>query len=89
MPGTVHKNALYETFKLDPEKVDKVLDQVKAIVHEGNIRRIVLRDAKGGVLIEAPLTVGVVGAALVPVWTAIGAIVALVSDCAITLEKRE
>jgi len=40
------------------------------------------------VIVEFPLTVGVVGAALAPMWAAVGAIVALVTDCTIEIERR-
>ncbi len=84
----VNKDTIYETFHMDKEKADKVLEQVKAIVHDGNVRRIVVKNAKGETIIEAPLTVGIVGATLVPVWAAIAAIAAIVADCTISLEKR-
>jgi len=58
-------------------------------VHEGNIRRIIIKNEEGKTLIEVPLTLGVVGAALLPVWAAIGAIAALVADCTIVVEKEE
>ena len=57
------------------------------MVHEGNIRRIIIKNEEGKRLIEIPLTLGVVGIALLPVWAAIGAIAALVSDCTIVVEK--
>ena len=59
------------------------------LVHEGNVRRVIIKDEEGQTLIEAPLTLGVVGAVLLPVWAAIGAIAALVADCTIVVEKVE
>jgi hypothetical protein len=59
------------------------------LVHEGNIRRIIIKNEEGKRLIEIPLTPGVVGIALLPVWAAIGAIAALVADCTIVVEKVE
>ncbi len=88
MPVTIDKETICETLRLDPAKADKVIEQLKALAHEGNLRRILVKNAGGDALIEVPLTVGVVGAALIPVWAAIGAIAALVTDCTITLEKR-
>jgi hypothetical protein len=64
-------------------------DPVKELVHEGNIRRITIQNEEGKTLIEVPLTLGVVGAVLLPVWAAIGAIAALVTDCTIVVEKIE
>jgi hypothetical protein len=66
---------------------DDLLSKVKELVHEGNIRRIIIKNDEGERLIEIPLTVGVVGIALLPVWAAIGAIAALVADCTILVEK--
>ena len=68
---------------------DDLLHKVKELVHEGNIRRIIIKNEEGEKLIEIPLTLGVVGIALLPVWAAIGAIAALVTDCTILVEKVE
>ena len=68
---------------------DDLLHKVKELVHEGNIRRIIIKNEEGKRLIEIPLTLGVVGIALLPVWAAIGAIAALVTDCTILVEKVE
>jgi hypothetical protein len=58
-------------------------------VHEGNIRRLTIKDSKGKVLIDIPLTLGVVGALVAPQLAAIGALAALVADCTIVVEKIE
>ena len=68
---------------------DEVVAKVKELVHEGNIRRITIKNEEGKTLIEVPLTLGVIGAVLLPVWAAIGAIAALVTDCTIVVEKVE
>jgi hypothetical protein len=68
---------------------DKVVETVKRLVHEGNIRRITIKDSDGRSLIEIPLTLGVVGAVLVPVLAALGALAALVTRCTIVIEKLE
>ena len=68
---------------------DKVVETVKRIVHEGNIRRITIKGEDGKTLIEIPLTFGVVGAVLLPVWAALGALAALVARCTIVVEKTE
>jgi hypothetical protein len=68
---------------------DKVVETVKRLVHEGNIRRITIKDSEGRSLIEVPLTLGVVGAVLLPVWAALGALAALVTRCTIVVEKTE
>ncbi len=66
---------------------DAVLAKVKELVHEGNIRRITIKNEQGETLIEIPLTLGVVGAILLPVWAAIGAIAALAANLTIVVEK--
>ncbi len=68
---------------------DDVMAQIQRLVHEGNVRKVLIKSAEGHTIVEFPLTVGVVGAALAPVWAAIGAVVALVTDCTIEVEKRE
>lgn len=68
---------------------DKLLGTVKRIVREGNARRIVIRNEEDKVLLEFPLTAGVVGAALLPVWAAVGAVAALVGNCSIEVEKKD
>ena len=68
---------------------DYLVHKVKELVHEGNIRRITIKNEEGKRLIEIPLTIGAVGILLLPVWAAIGAIAALVTDCTIVVEKIE
>lgn len=68
---------------------EDVITKIKQIVHEGNVRRVLIKNAEGHVIVEFPLTVGVVGAALVPMWAALGAIVALVTDCTIEIEQQD
>jgi hypothetical protein len=75
-----------EEFKVDGEAV---VAKVKEIVHEGNVRRITIKNEKGETLIEIPLTIGVVGVILLPVWAAIGAIAALAANLTIVVEKVE
>jgi hypothetical protein len=68
---------------------ERVVETVKALVHQGNIRRITIKDGDGKSLIEIPLTLGVVGAVLLPVWAALGALAALVTKCTIVVERVE
>ena len=70
-------------------KGDQVVDFLKKALHEGNIRKIVLRDESGKTLLEIPVTFGVVGAILLPVWAAIGAAAALVAKMTIVIERTE
>lgn len=68
---------------------EELVAKIKQIVHEGNVRRVIIKGAEGNTIVEFPLTVGVVGAALAPMWAAVGAVVALVTDCTIEVEKRD
>jgi hypothetical protein len=72
------------------EKVEvrggEVLDALKRILHEGNIRRVRIRQADR-VVAEFPLTVGVVGAVVAPILAAVGALVALLAECSIEVER--
>jgi hypothetical protein len=68
---------------------DQLLAKVKELVRQGNVRRLIIKNAEGTTLIEVPLTVGVIGAALLPVFAAIGAIAALATDCTIVVERRD
>ena len=69
-------------------KGENLLGKTREVVHEGNIRRITIRNGEGKSLVEIPLTIGVVGAVLLPVWAAIGAIAALVAKCSIVVERE-
>jgi hypothetical protein len=65
---------------------DQILAQIKRLVDEGNIRRVVVKQ-QGKVIAEFPLTVGVVGTVIAPVAAALGALTAVIADCSIEVEK--
>ena len=75
-----------EEFKVEG---GKVLDKIKELIHQGNIRRIILKNEEGKTLIEIPLTLGLVGAALLPIFAAVGALAALVTRMTLVVEKTE
>jgi hypothetical protein len=68
---------------------DQLIAKIKELLHEGNIRRISIRNEERHILIDIPLTVGVVGAILVPQLAALGAIAVLVGHCTIVIERAE
>jgi len=68
---------------------DNLITRVKELIHEGNVRRIIIKNDEGRTLLEIPLTLGVVGAVLAPVWAALGALAALAADLRIVVEKIE
>lgn len=74
-----------ESFKIQGEHL---LNKVKELVEEGNIRKIIIHDKSGKELISFPLTIGVVGTLLAPVLAALGALAALVGECTITVERE-
>ena len=68
---------------------EELLARIKKLVHEGNIRRIIIKNKEGHALIEIPLTFGVVGALIAPTLAAVGAIAALVTEATIVVEKTD
>ncbi len=66
----------------------QVVDTVKRLVHEANVRHIIIKNDKGERLIEVPVTVATVGAVLLPILAAIGALTALVTNCTIVVVKQ-
>ncbi|HEX6292226.1 MAG TPA: DUF4342 domain-containing protein [Herpetosiphonaceae bacterium] len=68
-------------------KGSELIDRIKALIHEGNVRRVVIKQGED-TIVEFPLTVGVVGAVLAPMLAAVGAIAALVADCTIEVERE-
>ena len=75
-----------ETFKVQGEKV---LNKVKELVKEGNVRKISIHEKDGRELTSFPLSLGVVGAVFAPVLAAVGALAALIGECSITVEREE
>lgn len=69
-------------------KGEKLVSTVKDLIKKGNVRKITIKDKKGKTLASFPLTIGVVGAVLAPVLAAVAAIAALVTECTISVEKK-
>ncbi len=68
---------------------DQLVSKLKELIRQGNVRHIVIKNDEGRTLIEVPLSLGVVGAVLLPVWAAIGAIAAVVTNCSIEIERED
>ena len=68
---------------------EELLARVKALIHEGNATKIIIKNENGHSIMEIPLTVGAVGAILAPVLTAVGAVAALLTKCTIVVVKEE
>lgn len=74
-----------EEFKVEGKKV---VSKVKELIKEGNVRKITVKDSKGKVIMSIPVTVGVVGALLLPPLVVLGALVAMISECTITVDRK-
>jgi len=72
-----------ESFKV---AANELVDAVKRLVHEGNVRRVIIKQ-DGRTVVEFPLTVGVVGTVLAPVLAAAGAIAAVLTECTLVVER--
>ena len=68
---------------------DALVAKIKELLHEGNIRRVIIKNEEGRILIDIPLTLGVVGVLVAPQLAAIGAIAALITHGSIVVEKVE
>lgn len=75
-----------EEFRVDGEKI---VSKIKELLHEGNIRRVIIKDKDGKSLMEIPVTFGVVGVLIAPQLAALGAIAALLSEANIVVEKMD
>lgn len=75
-----------EEFRVEGEKI---ISKIKELLHEGNIRKVIIKDKDGKVLMEIPVTIGVVGMLIAPQLAALGAIAALLTEATIVVEKTE
>jgi hypothetical protein len=66
---------------------DTVIARVKELVHEGNVRRITVKNEEGQTVVVFPLTAGVVGVVLLPMWAALGAVLALAANYTLLVER--
>lgn len=75
-----------EEFRVNGEEP---IAKIKQLIHESNIRRIIIKDKDGKTVMEIPLTIGVVGVLLAPTLAAVGAIAALLTEATVVVEKTE
>jgi hypothetical protein len=73
-----------EEFKV---KGAKLVEKVKALIKEGNVRRIVLKNPDGRTLMDIPVNAGIAGAVLLPLWAAIASVVVLATDYTLQVER--
>ena len=80
------ENAVTEEFRVSGETLTA---KIRALLREGNVRRIVLKNEEGKTLVEIPLTIGVVGALLLPVWVGVGVVAALAANLNFSLRRAD
>ncbi len=80
---TTTERTCWESIKVES---GQLMDRLKQLIHEGNVRRVVVKQGDRTVA-EFPLTAGLVGAVLAPVLAAIGALVALLNQCSLEVER--
>jgi hypothetical protein len=75
---------VYEEFRVFG---NQLVDKVRELIHQGNVRRIIVKDDKGNTFLEIPLSVATVGAIAVPVLAGLGTIAAMLANFTIGVEK--
>ncbi len=67
----------------------KLVSKIKALIKEGNVRKLTIKDSKGKIILSLPVTAGVIGALLLPPLLIIGPIAALITECTITVQREK
>ncbi len=75
-----------ETYSVSSENL---VQKIKELIHEGNVRRIIIKSDDGKTLLDIPVTVGVIGIVLVPWLAAVGAIAAIATNCTIVVQRQK
>lgn len=78
--------SIKETFSINGENL---LKKIKELIAEGNVRKISIADKNNREIISFPVTIGVVGIVLAPIFAAVGALAAILTECKITVERTE
>lgn len=68
---------------------EELLAKIKELIHEGNVRKIIIKNEKGDTYLEIPVTIGLIGAIVAPVFAAIGALAALAANFTIEVERKD
>ena len=84
--GTKLPRLTREEFSLSS---DDLAQKIKQLIHEGNVRRIVVKGEKGETLVDIPVTIGLVGIVLAPILAAAGVIAAVATKCTVVVEREE
>ncbi|MFD2599790.1 DUF4342 domain-containing protein [Sphingobacterium corticis] len=78
--------SLKETFSINGEQL---LKKIKDLIAEGNVRKITISDKNNKEIVSFPVTIGVVGIVLAPIFAAVGTLAAILTECKITVERNE
>ena len=76
--------ALTETFDV---KGGHLVEKIKDLLHDGNVRRLIIKDSDHKTVMEVPVTVGIVGFIVAPSMAAIAAVAALAADYSVEVER--
>ena len=87
MRYTSHMDKLGQFFEEVKVQANELGDKIRELVHEGNVRRIIIKDEQGHTFMEIPLTVATVGVVLAPVLAAVGAIATVVAHFHVVIER--
>ena len=82
----MEKGTFKEEFRI---KGEELIGKVKELIHEGNVRRIIIKDEEGKTYLEIPVTIGVIGALVAPVLAAVGAVAAMVANLKIEVIRTD
>jgi len=77
---------LKEEFKVRGEEL---VEKIKQLIHEGNVRRLIIKDEEGKVYLEIPVTIGIIGALVAPMLAAVGAVAAMVANFKVEVIRQE
>jgi len=75
-----------DQFKINSQEL---LKKIEELIKEGNVRRIIVKDANGKTYLEIPLTIGVIGVLAAPVIAAIGAVAGLIANFKFEIIRKE
>jgi hypothetical protein len=75
---------VFEQFKVAGKDL---ADKIRELIHEGNVRRIIIKDEHGHIFMEIPLTVATIGVIAAPILAAVGAVAAIVTKCEVVVER--
>ena len=70
-------------------KGEELVEKVKQLIHEGNVRKLIIKDEDGKVYLEIPVTFGVIGAIFAPMLAAVGAVAAMVANLKVEVVRDE